>query len=155
MTVFRYGHRIAKTALLRPSVAALIFDGDSGTVLLTRRSDNGCWCLPGGGIDPGESVEEACIREVLEETGLIVRVTRLVGVYSNPHKIIEYADGNKYQGVTITFESQIIGGQLCLNEETTEFKYFSADQLDDPEVMDGTRERVVDALVDTGEAFIK
>ena len=122
---------------------------------MTRRSDNGCWCLPGGGIDPGESVEEACIREVLEETGLIVRVTRLVGVYPSPHKIIEYADGNKYQGVTITFESQMIGGQLCLNKETTEFKYFSADQLDDPELMDGTRERVLDALVDTGEAFIK
>ena len=90
-----YGDRIGKSAILTPSCAAVIFDPARQRVLLTRRSDNGQWCLPGGAMDPGESVAECCAREVLEETKLVVRVGKLVGVYSSPHFIMEYADGNR------------------------------------------------------------
>jgi 8-oxo-dGTP pyrophosphatase MutT (NUDIX family) len=50
----------------------MVFDEERTKVLLTRRTDNGRWCLPGGGIDSGESAAEACEREALEETGLVV-----------------------------------------------------------------------------------
>jgi ADP-ribose pyrophosphatase YjhB (NUDIX family) len=57
---------------------------DGGRVLLTRRHDFPVWCLPGGAIDPGESAAAAAVREVREETGLEVELTRLVGIYSRP-----------------------------------------------------------------------
>ena len=88
------GERVASQARLRPGASAIIFDSSREKVLLTRRSDNGRWCLPGGGMDPGESAEETCVREALEETGLQVRVTKLVGIYTSPNIMVEYADGN-------------------------------------------------------------
>ena len=57
---------------------------EQGHVLLQRRSDNSFWGLPGGGVDPGESVEQGAMREVLEETNLHVEIIRFVGVYSDP-----------------------------------------------------------------------
>ncbi len=56
----------------------------SGRVLLIRHSWYGVWCLPGGTVEPGESVAEAAVREAREETGLEVELTRLVGVFSLP-----------------------------------------------------------------------
>ena len=84
------GERVGLQARLRPGASATIFDDARQKVLLTRRSDNGRWCLPGGGMDPGESAEETCVREALEETGLNVQVTKLVGVYTSPHIMVEY-----------------------------------------------------------------
>jgi 8-oxo-dGTP diphosphatase len=58
-----------------------------GKFLFIRRKNppyQGRWALPGGFVDVGETVEEACAREVLEETGLAVTVERLVGIYSDP-----------------------------------------------------------------------
>ena len=94
MSKLIYGDRIGADARLAPGAATIIFDESREKVLLTQRSDNGRWCLPGGGMDPGESASEACIRETMEEMRLEVRVTRLVGIYTSPDLIIEYADGN-------------------------------------------------------------
>ena len=113
------GERVARGATLRAGASVLIFDQGREQVLLTRRADNRLWCLPGGGMDPGESAEETSIRETLEETGLHVRVTRLVGVYTSPNIMIQYADGNRIQPVTFSFEAEIVGGELGLSDETT------------------------------------
>jgi len=61
-----HGERVGRQARLRPGASAIIFDSSRQKVLLTRRSDNGRWCLPGGGMDPGESAEETCVREARE-----------------------------------------------------------------------------------------
>jgi len=70
-----YGDRIGKEGKLRLGCSAVLFGNERQSVLLTRRSDNGQWCLPGGMIDPGESVSEGCEREVFEETGLFLHVS--------------------------------------------------------------------------------
>ena len=155
MSKLIYGDRIGADARLAPSAAAITFDENREKVLLTQRSDNGRWCLPGGGMDPGESASEACIRETMEETGLEVRVTRLVGIYTSPDLIIEYADGNCWQPVAMTFEADVVGGELRLSDETTDYGYFLVDRLDDVDLMEHHLERIQDAAKTLPDAIIK
>ena len=139
------GDRVGKSARISCSSCAAVFDGSGQKILLTRRADNGLWCLPGGCIEPGESAPEACVREVLEETGLEVEAGRLVGVYSSPDRITEYPDGNRYQTVTLCFEARSVGGDIRTSEETTDFGYFSLAEIQFMDVMENHSERIRDA----------
>src|SRR5574339_1178593 len=145
MTQVLYGPRLAREGKIRLGCSAAIFD-EQGRVLLTRRTDTGQWCLPGGAVDPGESVEEACEREVLEETGLRVRVKRLVGVYSHPDQLVIYSDGNKAHIVALHFEDELTGGTLGLSSETTEAGYFTLEQVETMDLIGRHKERVIDTL---------
>jgi len=80
-------------------------------------------------MDPGESASECCAREVLEETGLVVNVGRLIGVYSTPHRITEYADGNRKQALDLVFEAVRIGRELGVSDETAELGHVSPEQM--------------------------
>ena len=150
-----YGDRVGRLGRLRPACSATIFDATGQRVLLTRRSDNGQWCLPGGAMDPGESAAEACAREVLEETGLVVQVGRLIGVYTTPHHIIEYADGNRYQGLTLSLEAVPIGRELCISDETTEIGYFSTEEMRSMDLMQPIYEQVADSFAGQEAAFVR
>ncbi|WP_246486199.1 NUDIX domain-containing protein [Kribbella qitaiheensis] len=123
-TTHEYGERIGATAVLRVGATAAVLDGDR--LLLTRRSDNGEWCLPGGGMDAGERPAETAEREVLEETGLVVRATELLGVYSNPDVVVAYPDGNRAQIVGILFRGEQVEGTAGLSGEVTEVGWFTA-----------------------------
>jgi len=150
-----YGPRLGKEGQLRMGCSAVIFDETRTKALLTRRTDNGRWCIPGGGMDAGESAAEACIREVWEETGLHVEVKRLVGVYSNPDQLVVYPDGNKAHFVVLSFEVQVIGGDLGLSNETTEVGFFSVQEMGTMPMHGKHKERVEDALLSLAEALIK
>jgi 8-oxo-dGTP pyrophosphatase MutT (NUDIX family) len=150
-----YGERIGAEAPLSVGCSAVIFDPAREKLLLTRRADNGRWCLPGGRMEPGESAAEACAREVQEETGLRVRLTRLIGIYTTPDRVIAYADGNRYQLVSLSFESAVVGGELKLSDETTEFGYFSPAELAALDLMEHHRERIADALTGQQAAFVR
>lgn len=150
-----YGERLGKQGKLRLGCGAIIFDEKREKVLLTRRADNGRWCLPGGVMESGESAAEACEREVMEETGLRVRVKRLVGVYSNPDQLVIYSDGNKAFFVVLSFETEVMGGELTLSDETTDFGYFSVPEMENMPMHGHHKQRVEDALAMTGEALIK
>jgi len=154
MTQVLYGPRISKEGKVRLGCSAAIFD-EQGRILLTRRADNGQWCLPGGRMESGESVAEACEREVLEETGLTVRVTRLVGVYSHSDQLVVYPDGNKAHIVALHFEAEVIGGKLGLSDETTEYGYFTLGELDGLDFIGRHKERILDTLEKRSEALIK
>ena len=135
--------------------AAVIFDEKREKVLLTRRADNGQWCLPGGRMEPGESATEACVRETLEETGLHVRVAKLIGIYTSPDWIIQYNDGNRHQLVAFCFEAQIIGGQLGLSNETTEFGWYTPAQIEAMDLVAHHRQRLADAFANRAEPFVR
>jgi ADP-ribose pyrophosphatase YjhB (NUDIX family) len=155
MTRLIVGERIGGQGEIRFGCSAAIFASDRQKILLTRRADNGTWCLPSGGMEPGESISETCQREVREETGLNVRVTRLIGVYSSPDRLVVYPDGNHFQLVGISFESEIEGGELVTSDETTDFGYFTLEEAKALEVMEHHRERIRDAFKDSREPFIR
>jgi ADP-ribose pyrophosphatase YjhB (NUDIX family) len=155
MTQVLYGDRLGKEGRLRTGCSAVIFNETRTKVLLTRRMDNGLWCVPGGGMESGESAAEACIREVWEETGLNVRVKRLIGVYSNPNQLVVYADGNKAQMVVMSFEVEVMSGELGLSNETTEAGFFSVEEMETMPMHGKHKERVEDALLGLTEALIK
>ena len=146
MTRILYGDHIGSQGELRIGSCGVIFDETRKNVLLTKRSDNGLWCLPGGRMEPGETVEECCQREVFEETGLEIRPTRLIAVYSNRDQLVVYADGNQSQFVVLSFEAEITGGKLGISNETTEAGFFPIDTLDTLAFHDHHEERVTDAL---------
>jgi len=154
MTQVLFGSRLGKEGVLRVGCSATIFDKKREKVLLTQRTDNGRWCLPGGGMESGESAAEACEREVWEETGLKVRVTRLIGVYSNPDQLVIYPDGNKAFFVVMSFEVEIISGELGLSDETTAFGYFSLKEMESMPIHAEHKARVEDALLG-GDVIIK
>jgi ADP-ribose pyrophosphatase YjhB (NUDIX family) len=101
-------------------VNAFIHDPD-GMVLLTRRSDNGLWCLPGGHVEWGETLAQAARREVEEETGLRVEAGPLVGVYADPD-LDRSADGSYPVAVALFLCRG--SGEPRVTEETTEAGYF-------------------------------
>ncbi|MDL1911888.1 NUDIX domain-containing protein [Chloroflexi bacterium CFX6] len=155
MTQVLYGSRLGKRGKIRVGCSAVIFDETRERVLLTRRADNGLWCVPGGGMESGESAAEACKREVLEETGLSVRVKRLVGVYSNPDQLVVYPDGSKVHFVIMGFEAEIVGGELGLSDETTEAGFFSLKEIESMPMHGKHQQRVEDALLNQAEALIR
>jgi 8-oxo-dGTP pyrophosphatase MutT (NUDIX family) len=139
MTKIITGDRIGKTASLRVGVSAAIFDPSRDKILLTKRADNGRWCMPGGSMNPGESMVETCQREALEETGLQTRVVRLFGLYSSPDFILEYDDGNRIQLVECCYQAEITGGELRLSDETLGYGFFSQQELAGLDLMDNHR----------------
>lgn len=155
MTQILYGPRLGREGKIRFGCSAVIFDETRTKVLLTRRMDNGLWCIPGGAMESGESVAEACEREVFEETGLRVRVKRLVGVYSNPDQLVVYPDETKVHIVVVGFEAEVISGELSLSNETTDVGFFSFAEMETMPMHGKHKERVEDAMSNQREAFIK
>jgi ADP-ribose pyrophosphatase YjhB (NUDIX family) len=138
-----------------PSVCAVALD-DEGRVLLHRRSDNGLWGLPGGKVDPGESVSAAVVREVREETGYEVATVRLTGVYSDPavRVVATYPDGRSVHYVNLCFLCRVVGGEAAVSGEGLEVGFFEPDRLPEPFLL-GHRVRLEDALALRVEPFVR
>lgn len=116
------------------SVAAAIVD-DTGRVLATRRRDNGHWEPPGGVLELDESIEDGLVREVLEETGFLVRPLELTGVYKNMVRAI----------VALVFRCEVVEREVAFGNEVDEVRW-----LPPEEVMERMEEayavRILDAL---------
>jgi ADP-ribose pyrophosphatase YjhB (NUDIX family) len=139
---------------VRPSVSAVIFDR-RGHLLLQQRSDGGQWGLPGGSVEIGESVTNAVIREVLEETGLTVGVRRMVGVYSDPEfQVVRYPDGNVWHYVNVCFECAVRGGTLTTCDETLDLRYVPPGRLPGT-LLPNHRIRIRDARARRAAAFVR
>jgi len=112
-----------------PSVTAIVTD-ERGAILLVHKTDNDLWALPGGAMDVGEYMTDAAVREVREETGLDIEVTGLVGIYSNPHHVMAYDDGEVRQQCSICFTTRLLGGQLATSGETSEVRFVAPPDID-------------------------
>lgn len=118
---------VGNDELILNYAGCIIFD-DENRLLLQKRADCEKWGFLGGMVEFGESVEEAAVREVREESGLDVEIASLYGVYSKYYA--EFTNGDKAQPIVHLFKAKIIGGELIdKNDETLELKFFDLDKI--------------------------
>jgi ADP-ribose pyrophosphatase YjhB (NUDIX family) len=121
-----------------PNVTVNVAVIHEGKILLTKRDDFHVWCLPSGGIEEGESLAEAALRETKEETGIDVELTRLVGVYSRL--------GGLPDVHAVLYEAKPIGGELTSQPgETIDVRYFAFNEIPS-EIAFAHKQRIADAM---------
>jgi 8-oxo-dGTP diphosphatase len=120
------------SARVRAVVGVLALDA-VGRILLVRRADDGSWCLPGGGVEVGETWVAAAVRECREETGWRVAVTALYGAYSDPaSQLFTYPDGDRVQFFGLVFLGSAEEQVGRRDAEVSEVGFFSSDSLPAP-----------------------
>lgn len=108
--------------------AGCIISDERNRLLLQKRSDCNNWGFLGGLVELGESVEEAAIREIKEESGLDVAITSLYGVYSK--YFAKYENKDEAQTIVHVFKAKMIGGKLIeKNDESVELKFFDVNDI--------------------------
>ena len=120
---------IGTTVLEVPTVSVLTFD-DENRVLLVRHAEGGDWTTPGGMIEPYEIPADAAVREMWEETGLYVELTRLIGVFGGRACTSTYSNGDTLSWVSTVFAGRRVRGELHPDgEEVLEARYFSVEDV--------------------------
>lgn len=110
--------------------ANVVVSNNSGEILMIRRSDNDNWALPGGAMDLGESMPDAAVRETLEETGVQVEITGIVGIYTDPRHVILYtSNGEVRQEFSIVFTARPLSGQPTPSDESREVRWIAQSDL--------------------------
>lgn len=114
---------------LNPPIAAgVIAERADGQIALVLRGENpgkGLWGLPAGFMEINETVEEAARRECLEETGLVVELDALWGVWSFHHQ------HKNSSGVLVLYAARVIGGEPMAGSDSVEVKFFAPDEISD------------------------
>lgn len=125
-----------------PGIAVNIAVIQDDKILLTQREDFETWILPSGGVEDGESVAQAALRETKEETGLDVELTRLVGIY--------FRKSGVFDNHIILFAAKPIGGKIkCQPGETIAVEWFPFNQIPGP-LSIGHKRRIEDVINDVG-----
>ena len=132
-----------KPNTLVPACGTLAVD-ESGKLLLQRRRDTGQWALPMGKMELGETPRECAVRETLEETGILVEIVGLVGVYSNPRHIVAYTDGEIRQEYEVTLLARPVSGSPAENDEASAVGWFALDEIEELDVHDSMRRQIRD-----------
>ncbi len=136
--------KVGHAPILMIGVAGVVIN-EQGEVLLQRRSDNGQWALPGGALDPGEEPAEAVVREVWEETAVLVQPERVVAIHGGEDFFTRYPNGDQAYIISITFACRPLRGEPRVNDdESLEVRYFPPDHL--PPMPERSRMRIALAL---------
>ena len=140
----------------KPSASVLARD-TAGRVLLLQRPDSWLWTIPTGAVKKGETVPEAAIRECLEETGVQVEITGLVGVFSTPDHVIAYLKGGKVrevrQPINICLQARPVAGEPRRTDEAAEVAWVAPGELDHYDIHPAIRLRIDHGLT-SAEPYI-
>jgi len=122
-------NKVGHDLLILPSAAVAILD-EQGRLLMGLHSDRQIWVVPGGLIEPCETPADAAVRETWEETGLIIELTGVLGVYGGKEFLVEYSNGDRASYVGTVFRGRVVGGELRPDsEEILDLRYVSRQEL--------------------------
>jgi ADP-ribose pyrophosphatase YjhB (NUDIX family) len=138
---------------LVPAASAIVLD-DDGRILLVKRTDNEYWSIPGGAMEPGESIADTIVREVREESGIETRVEKLLGVYSNPRHVVVYDDGEVRQQFSVCFLCRAVGGEPRPSDESSEVRFVELAEAEDLSIHPSIRLRIQHYAENRPEPFI-
>jgi ADP-ribose pyrophosphatase YjhB (NUDIX family) len=129
---------------LPDSLGVVAFIERDNALLLEARRDDGRWGLIGGRVECDESLGDAVIREVAEETALTVTGYTLFGTFSDPSRIIQYPDGSVMRFVSLVYRVAVADfATLRRSHESRELRFFTRDELAALEVVE-THRHIVD-----------
>ena len=125
-----------------PGASVVVVEDDR--ILMIKRSDSGNWALPGGGHDIGESLPETAIRECMEETGITVELTGVVGTFTDPQRVFEYRSARPEvrQEFSVMFTARPIAGNLTPSAESVEVRWIPTSDLQDLATTSATQLRI-------------
>lgn len=126
--------------------ATVLVEDRGGAILLHRRDDDRLWALPGRTKEPGEGIEETAMRAVGQEVGLGIRLTGLVGIYTDPEHIGAGDDGDIREVLTICFAAAPAEGAVTVGEGRCNLALVSPDQLAEYPMHPTTRRCIDDHL---------
>ena len=127
---------------------------DKGEIMLCRRADVMLWDVPGGTIELNETPAQGLVREVRDETGLIIEPKHLIGIYGGPEFAWSYPNGDQAQILVIYFRAEIVDGHfLRAGHENVNVAFFPPDQL--PPLISRSRRLVSDGLAERREAIFE
>jgi 8-oxo-dGTP diphosphatase len=142
--------------VVTPSVFVAVRE-EQGHLLLVRRCDSGAWELPGGRVDVGESAVEAAVRETAEESGLRVRITGLVGLFTDPAHVVEAAMGDEVrQQFVLCFHGWAVWGRPHPDgHETADAAWFAPADVKALMLEPGARRWIHHALAGASEPHLE
>ena len=121
--------KVGHDLLLLPSAAVAINHCEKGLVVC-KHADKNIWVTPGGSIEPGEHPADAAVRETWEETGLVVEITGILGVYGGPDLIVDYPNGDQAASIGTIFRGRVVDGTMRPDGvEILDVRYFTREEL--------------------------
>ena len=122
--------KVGNDVLEVPTAAVITFD-PTGRVLLARHADTDMWTAPGGMIEPYETPADAAVRETWEETGVLVQLTHVVGVFGGELCGVKYRNGDELSWVATVFAARPVRGEPRADgDEMLDARYFTPSELD-------------------------
>lgn len=120
---------VGHAELFVPTVVVVVRDA-AGRVLLVHDRESGLWTPPGGILEPGERPADGALREVWEEAGVTVRLTKLAGVFGGPGCVTHYRNGDRLAWLAVVFAAEWVAGQPAGDgDETRDARWFDAGEL--------------------------